>query len=136
MPGAQVVAVVLVERAAPLAEEVVVALGVLRREIVVAGGRVRALDEAAPARPVALLELAQRAVLVGVVAERGNCRVRMGCQDLRGLLVALVAALRDVPGCEQGRRGRDGRGRLTSTTARRREQRDERDQDSEVRPFT
>jgi hypothetical protein len=102
VPGAEVVAVVVaVVGAASRAEEIPVALRVLRGLIMVSGRGLRLILEFSPRGPVALSELLGSPMLVSQVAEGRDGRIRILGQDGRGCLVALVVAFGDVAGREQ-----------------------------------
>jgi hypothetical protein len=105
VPGAEVVAVVVaVVGATSLAEEIPVALRVLRGLIMVSGRGLRLILELSPRGSVALSELLGSPMLVSQVAEGRDRRIRILGEDARGCLVALVIAFGDVAGREQYRR--------------------------------
>jgi hypothetical protein len=102
VPGAEVVAVVVaVVGAASRAEEIPVALRVLRGLIMVSGRGLRLILELSPRGAVALSELLGSPMLVSQVAEGRDRRIRILGEDARGCLVALVVAFGDVAGREQ-----------------------------------
>jgi hypothetical protein len=105
VPGAEVVAVVVaVVGAASRAEEIPVALRVLRGLIMVSGRGLRLILEFSPRGAVALSELLGSPMLVSQVAEGRDRRIRILGEDAGGCLVALVVAFGDVAGREQYRR--------------------------------
>ena len=125
VPLAEVVRVprvaVLVDRVR--AEVVAIALGVRGVPVVVARRRSGPVLEPTPARPIALREVVDRAVVVGVVAS-GEDRARDAFDELRCRLVTVASAGGDVAGADEdgiarwrwrrrwrGRRGRARRGR-------------------------
>jgi hypothetical protein len=101
MPATKVEAVpALATRACPGPEEVVVTAGAWRVVVVVAGDRICAVAEAAPAGRVALGEVTGRSILVRRVAEREH-RPGQAAEEGGGLLVAVGAAVGDVAGRNQ-----------------------------------
>jgi hypothetical protein len=102
MPGAEVVAVVVaIVGAASRAEEIPIALRVLRGLIVVSRRGLRLVLELSPRGAVALFELLGSPILVGQVTEGRDRRIRIFGEDARGCLVALMVAFGDVAGREQ-----------------------------------